>query len=321
VKRAALIGLLLVAAGARAGTLTSLCYHRFGAESSDPYKISVERLNRQLDWFRQQGYASVSLTQVAAGRLPDKALLLSVDDGYKAGALGAAAFEAHGFRGVFFVNAGSLGHGSFMTWKACRDLEKRGHEVASHTLTHANLGKPEKGQTVAQYKVMVERELAESRRRLEKELGHPVTALAYPYGAYNPAVSRAAVKAGYTLHFTVSDGVNDTAALDPLRLRRILLMGHPSLPVFIRRMKAPPVAVAPLGLVDGDLLYQGGAEAVITAPGARLSVDDKPFVKLPGKLAPGFHFLGVEDGYGRSKYLFQVAPAAWKPYFNALGEP
>jgi peptidoglycan/xylan/chitin deacetylase (PgdA/CDA1 family) len=338
-RRSAFFLVLLAAAlGARLGaaeltpaakTLTTICYHRFGAETAkDPYKISLERLNAQLDWLQAQGYQSISLKQLqeAVDRgpqaLPPKSLLLTVDDGYQAGALGAEAFAAHGFKGVFFVNPGTLGKGHFMSWQACRDLEKQGHEVASHTWSHENLGKPNAKDTPASYRAWVDKELGQARRRLEKELGHPVSALAYPYGAYNPAVTVAAQRAGYQLHFTVSDGPQDAGHLDPLRLHRTLLMGHPSQANFEKRMTVAPVTAAFGAMQDGALFFQGGQALGLTptAQDLKLSVEGKPVTELPGSLRNGFHFLTLQQGARQTKLLFQIARAEWAPYFNALTE-
>jgi hypothetical protein len=257
-----------------------------------------------------------------AQSLPDKALLLSVDDGYKSGALGAAEFEKRGFRAVYFVITGTLGRGSYMDWDTCRELEKRGHEVASHTWDHPNLAKPVEGQSPAQYRSWLDRELTRSRLRLEKELGHPVTALAYPYGAYNPFVSRAALAAGYSLHFTVSDGVNLSDSLDPLRLRRILFMGHPSQQAFERRMTKLPVLAAFPAMQDGALFLQKAPALDLSAvpAGLTLSVDGQAPGAFPVGQKPGFHFLVLSQGQRETKLLFQIARDDWAPYFDALTE-
>jgi peptidoglycan/xylan/chitin deacetylase (PgdA/CDA1 family) len=318
-----------VAAAPAEKTLTVICYHRFGVESSvDPYKISLQRLEGQAAWLQAQGYQSISLSQLAdavahgPGSLPDKALILSVDDGYKGGALGAAVFEKHGFHAVYFVNPGSIGGGNFMDWDACRELEKRGHEVASHTLTHPILTKPLAGQSPAQYKRMVTKELLNARQILEKEMGHPVCALAYPYGAYNPAIGSAAQRAGYRLIFSVSDGVNLSASLDPLRLRRILLMGHPSQAAFERRLQVMPVQAAFDRLQEGAVIFQGDPPLSLEPhdPGLALTVDGQPVTELPGGLGLGFHFLELAEGPRRTKLLFQIAPQSSAPYFKALTE-
>jgi peptidoglycan/xylan/chitin deacetylase (PgdA/CDA1 family) len=324
-----LAGLALAESPVHPKTLTTICYHRFGAETAkDPYKISLERLNAQLDWLQAQGYQSVTLKQLqeavdkGPAALPAKSLLLTVDDGYQAGALGAEAFAKHGFRGVFFVNPGTLGKGHFMSWQACRDLEKRGHEVASHTWSHENLAKPNPQDTPASYRAWVDKELGLARRRLEKELGHPVAALAYPYGAYDPAVSAAAKRAGYRLHFTVSDGPEDAAGLDPLRLRRILLMGHPSQANFEKRVQMQPVSASFTAMQDGAVFLRDGETLALTpsAGSLRLSVEGQAVSELPGQLKTGFHFLVLQEGTRQTKLLFQIARPEWAPYFKALTE-
>ncbi|HTB34634.1 MAG TPA: hypothetical protein VK842_07200, partial [bacterium] len=110
------------------------------------------------------------------------------------------------------------------------------------------------------------------------------------------------------------------------RLRRILLMGHPPLEAFIRHLQTLPVADPPQGLAEGDLLYQDqlprdlqGGEGLRAALGSDNL--QRPW-RLPPDLGRGFHYLVLESGEGpairRTPLLFQVAQAAWKPYFDAL---
>ena len=56
------------AEGPRPKVLAVICYHRFGTETeADPYRISLERLDGQLDWLVQDGWSNVTLAQVDAG--------------------------------------------------------------------------------------------------------------------------------------------------------------------------------------------------------------------------------------------------------------
>jgi peptidoglycan/xylan/chitin deacetylase (PgdA/CDA1 family) len=322
------------AAAPRPKVLAVICYHRFGAETdADPYRISLQRLDGQLDWLARDGWANVTLAQVdaalkgGAAALPDKGVLLTVDDGYKAGALGAAHFEAHGYRAVYFVNPGSLGSKAFLSWGDLKGLEARGHVVASHTSDHPNLAKVLADQSPKDYAAWVWGQLAGCRRLLESRLGHPVTALAWPFGAYNPALVRAAQRAGYSQVYTVSGGLNLAGGLDGLRLRRILLMGHPSQAAFIRHLSTLPVEGAPQGLAEGDLLYQDSLPMGLDggASGLRAVLGSDPLARpwsIPAGYGRGFHYLVLESGDGdslrRTPLLFQVAPQAWKPYFDAL---
>jgi peptidoglycan/xylan/chitin deacetylase (PgdA/CDA1 family) len=71
----------------------------------------------------------------------------------------------------------------------------RGVEVGSHSLTHAHLTQ------LSSFEL--ERELSESRHRLEDELGRPCRFLAYPYGEEDSRVKGAARTAGYEAAFAL----------------------------------------------------------------------------------------------------------------------
>lgn len=82
----------------------------------------------------------------------------------------------------------------FMSWEQIQDLTKRGHRVASHTMTHrvlAFLSEKEK-----------QDELVESKKRLESQLNVPIGILVYPYGSMaeiDQATVNAVKKAGYQM--------------------------------------------------------------------------------------------------------------------------
>ena len=70
-----------------------------------------------------------------------------------------------------------------LSWDELRRLQDAGWEIGSHACSHpylTRLGDDE-----------LERELGESRRRLETELGRPCRSLAYPYGDHDERVVRA----------------------------------------------------------------------------------------------------------------------------------
>lgn len=75
-----------------------------------------------------------------------------------------------------------------------RRLAELGFEVGSHGSTHASLAEPD---------VNLQREVADSRRRLQDIVGRKVRAFAYPYGQHTPAAVDAVRRAGYEAAFTV----------------------------------------------------------------------------------------------------------------------
>lgn len=80
-----------------------------------------------------------------------------------------------------------------MTWANLRELAERGVEVGSHTVTHPHLARISDDD--------LDRELRESRTRIEDELGQPARLLAYPYGEHDGRVQAAARRAGYAAAF------------------------------------------------------------------------------------------------------------------------
>lgn len=117
-------------------------------------------------------------------------------------------------------HAGAVKPGEFrlarpLDWDQVREMSAAGIEFGSHTVSHPILSRLEDGE--------LERELADSKRRLEQELGKPVPVLAYPVGGtgeFNDGVVRAAAAAGYRLGVSYVPGANRLGSLDRFRLRR-----------------------------------------------------------------------------------------------------
>ncbi len=81
----------LPAAAMAANTYRVLCYHDVQEDvrvSPDPYAVDTAQLVAQFAWLKENGFHMISLDDVIAARegrriLPDKALLLTFDDGYR----------------------------------------------------------------------------------------------------------------------------------------------------------------------------------------------------------------------------------------------
>lgn len=205
-----------------------LVYHRIGREDS-PDGLVVSRASFAEQMRRLRRLCSpMSLGRALAGLegapLPPRAVAVTFDDGY------ADTFESalpvlrrFGIPATVFVTTGYLdgsvalgGPGSRpLSWPALRALRRAGLEVGSHTVSHPNLlrcGTREAG-----------RQIAASRRRLERELKAPVRLFAYPYGharSFDASVREAVRRAGYRAAFTTLPGDNGPGR-DPFALRRV----------------------------------------------------------------------------------------------------
>lgn len=183
-----------------------LMYHHVGDWGpSNPgwadWVVRPAAFAEQLDWLRAHGYRTVTfrelLAAAARGTAPEpKSVIISFDDGWDEDVHWLRTeLEPRGMRAVLFVFTGAVAAnrngGGYISWEELHELEAKGHEVQSHTVSHPALaGLP---------RTMLARELAESRRVIEKETGHPAEVLAYPFGSFDRAAVLAAHDAGYRI--------------------------------------------------------------------------------------------------------------------------
>ena len=99
-----------------------------------------------------------------------------------------------------------------VTWEQLREMEACGVETGSHTVTHPILTNVGPSQ--------LDREMRDSKRRIENMLGRETPLFCYPNGALNAQVQRAVASAGYLCAVSTYHGLNDRDC-DILALRRI----------------------------------------------------------------------------------------------------
>ena len=172
----------------RSYRIPALEYHRFGTPTSR-YQVSFWAFEQQLIWLRDNGYTSVTISQVygaiyGGGNLPDKPVMITIDDGFATHWEAAALLEQYGMRGVFFIvpNQG-------LTYDQIREMSERGHEIGSHTFKHPDL-------TLLSDSDLWH-EISDSRYTLSEIIGKPVQYFAYPYGLWNDRVASTVAAAGY----------------------------------------------------------------------------------------------------------------------------
>ncbi len=183
-----------------------LTYHGVGA-GDGPLVVSPELFAGHLDDLVALGATFLTVTELAtrlpAGTLPNRAVAITFDDGLASVGENAAPLLAkRGLPATVFCVAGRLGGES--DWPSARPgapalplldaaelagLAGQGFEIGSHGLHHTPL--------IEASEALLADEVVESRRRLEEEVGVPVSSFAYPYGAGPSRAARALVCATY----------------------------------------------------------------------------------------------------------------------------
>jgi peptidoglycan/xylan/chitin deacetylase (PgdA/CDA1 family) len=179
--------------------MTALTYHDvvpagdentsgFAGRDAALYKVTPELFDAHLRAIRQS--------------LPDRPdppdpsnLIFTFDDG-GASALGAAdALERYGLRGRFFVTVNYIGTRGFLDPAGIRELQRRGHEVGSHSCSHPlRMGHLSPAR--------LRDEWTTSRAALSDILGEDIRTASLPGGDFAPSVATAATDAGFTHLFT-----------------------------------------------------------------------------------------------------------------------
>ena len=190
-----------------------LAYHAVSSSWRSPLAISEEALRAQLRFVARRGYVGLTFAEAErrrrAGDLPERAVVVTFDDGYASTRRAVPILDEFGFPGTVFAvttfadsreplswygvegGAGGPDRDEYLPlgWEGLENLQAHGWEVGSHTVTHPLLT------TLDDDALM--RELVSSRQRIIEQLGTCHT-IAYPYGAADDRVARFTRAAGYT---------------------------------------------------------------------------------------------------------------------------
>ena len=229
--------------------------------------MTTDALVSFLEWIVGSGLHPITIDDVDAARrgaraLPERAILLTFDDGYRSlytrvyplllayripavATLVGEWMEAP-MDGTVHYGDAFVPRRKFVSWAEAREMADSGLvEFASHGYgIHGTVrGNPQGGQrpaamapfydpvtgyeSHAQYRERVVTDLTRSRALMREHLGKSPRAFAWPYGRYRNAAVESARAAGFEYVFTLESELTDAAT--PLQLARYLPSGNPPL--------------------------------------------------------------------------------------------
>ncbi len=189
-----------------------LCYHAVSDGWIHTLSVSRAAFARQLRLMLARRLRPATAEEVATGR--GRLLHVTFDDAFRSVGAVVPLLERLRVPATVFVCSDYADGGrtfavpelaeearnhpqelATMNWSDLADLGERGVEVGSHTRTHPHL--------TALSDRELNRELTESRERIEAELRTPCRFLSYPYGDHDERVRAAARAAGYKAAFAL----------------------------------------------------------------------------------------------------------------------
>ncbi len=173
--------------------------------------VRPEDFDAQMKYLADNGYHTITpdeLYDSLAGNaeLPENPVMITFDDGYKDNYENAyPILKKYGFKGTIFVVSSFLGvYPNYMTWDQAREMDADNISIQSHTVDHKSMTDLSDDELRA--------ELVDSKKKIEKELGHEIGYMAYPTGTYNLHIANLVKEAGYKAAFTIKYGNVDKAS-------------------------------------------------------------------------------------------------------------
>jgi peptidoglycan/xylan/chitin deacetylase (PgdA/CDA1 family) len=217
-----------------------LCYHRFGNNVNDSMMIKTSEFAKQLAWLKTNNYSVISLDSAVkylTGQIktiPDKSVVITVDDGHKSIYYEMAPLiKQYRVPVTLFIYPSTISNANYsLTWEQLRELENtKLFRVESHTYWHPNFKHEKKKLPSDEYAKFLDKQITGSKQMLEKKMEHEVKYLAWAFGIYDYELITKAVQSGYIGALTIEQ--RHAAKSDTLMtLPRYMIMSIHDIKVF-----------------------------------------------------------------------------------------
>ena len=194
--------------------------------------VLPEDFEAQVRHLSENGFTILSAYDVqrallTGSKLPEKAIALTFDDGYRDNFEHAfPILKKYNASATIFLVKNTVNGPRHLTWEMIWKMRPENINYGSHTVSHADLP------TLPD--AALDHELQESKRFLEEGLKEVVSTLAYPAGRFDDRVVEHVRAAGYLTAWDKGGGAVRPGD-DPFRLPRVRVHGQTTMKDFERK--------------------------------------------------------------------------------------
>jgi peptidoglycan/xylan/chitin deacetylase (PgdA/CDA1 family) len=218
-----------------------LTYHNLAEQAKGRLVLGAASFREQMRYLKASGYRVVSLADFVAftrleRQLPQRAVVLTFDDGYRAfREFAYPVLKELGFTATLFIYTDWVGTGrAALSWNDLRELAAEGFDIQAHSKTHADLRRAV-GETEAQYARRMQAELEQPQELFNRNLGRRSQMLAYPYGRWEEGLLPKVKEYGYIAAFSVRRQGN-ASFVRPLAAHRSQIYSEMTLDDFVKNL-------------------------------------------------------------------------------------
>ncbi len=192
----AVTGLLALLWCAQLHATVVLQYHHVSDTTPPSTSVTPELFEQHLDYLAAEGFHVASLPEIVAKlkkdeALPDKTVVLTFDDAYSSVYdIAFPLMKARNWPFTVFVNTNPIDNQrkGFATWDQLREMAEQGGTIANHSTAHGFLPRRASGESEAQWRQRITKEIMTAEQRIKEETGQSHKVLAYPYGEFDKRV-------------------------------------------------------------------------------------------------------------------------------------
>lgn len=246
------------APAAQTADVAILMYHAFTENEAETTSVCTlaSEFERQLSALRDAGYTSVGYADLiefvnGKGKLPEKPLLISIDDGYQNNLdLAAPLLEKYGFCANIAVIGVSIGHTTYkdtdipimphFSLEDARPWIKRGvltvttHSYDMHQIAAVDGNDCRRGvlqmpdEAEPDYIAALTQDYTHAQEQLAGLPGKVLPVFTYPFGAYSELSERVLQEQGVQVTVTIANGANRLVKGEPETLRLLRRINVPA---------------------------------------------------------------------------------------------